>query len=121
MVRNLIRVICFGVSCVAGWAVLANLDEFFKGWIPVLGAVISGLAVFALLYFPLGRPIADIVSDRLTVATHRGKHIKSGSGLDEIPDGPMIVPCTICGGKDGPICPKCNEKLQKPQSEEMPF
>jgi hypothetical protein len=113
MISNFAKITCLVIGCVAGWVVLENLDDLFRGWIPLAAAVIVAIAVFILLYFPLGRPIAEIISDRLAVLAHRGKHIKSGSGLEDIPDGPKLLTCSICGGPGGPICPRCEAQMQR--------
>ncbi len=111
MIRHLAKLVCLIVAGVAGWFILTGFAELFDGWIPPVAAVFCFTLVYSLLYFPLARPIADIISDRLSVMTHRGRHIRTGSGLDEIPTAPKPVYCSICGGPNGPICPKCNSKM----------
>jgi hypothetical protein len=112
MVKNIIRFVCFVIGVVAGWVVLKNLDEVFRGWIPLAAGGAVVIIVFAALYFPLGKPIADVINDRLDVLAHRGRHIRSGSGLEDIPDGPKLVTCSICGGPGGPICPRCEAQMR---------
>jgi hypothetical protein len=111
MSRNLAKLACLVVGMAAGWAVLVNLNDVFTGWVPPVGGLVVMVVTFVLLYFPLARPIADYVTDRVSVITHRGRHIRSGSGIDHIPDAPKKLTCTLCGGPGGPICPRCNSQM----------
>ena len=111
MIRHLAKLICLVIGGMAGYGVLVNMAEVFEGRIPTAGGAVTMVVVTALLYFPLGVPIADLVSDRLAVMTHRGRHIRTGTGLDEIPDRPSAPPCSLCGAPKGPICKACEEKM----------
>ncbi len=111
MTRHFAKIICLIIAGAASWYVLIGVAEVVKGWIPPVTALAALVIIYALLYFPLARPIADIISDRLSVMTHRGRHIRTGSGLDEIPDAPGPVSCSICGGPGGPICGSCDSKM----------
>ncbi len=113
MIRNIAKLICLIMGGAAGWFVLVGLAELSKGWLPPVGGLVVMAIVFAALYFPLARPIADVISDRLSVATHRGRHIRSGTGLDSIPDAPKAPTCSICGGPGGPICNDCNREMER--------
>jgi hypothetical protein len=85
----------------------------FEGYVPWTAGGIVALFVFVILYFPLFRPIADMISDRLSTAVQRGRHIRSGSGLEDLPERPSAVRCTICGDPFGPICPKCQAEINR--------
>jgi hypothetical protein len=112
MLRHLARIVCLGVGGVAGWAVYVNLQRIFEDWIPLASGAFTLVAVFALLYFPLMRPIADVITDRLEVAVHRGRHIQSGSGLGEIPDIPDTR-CAICGASGPTMCDACKAEIER--------
>ena len=43
------------------------------------------LVVFVILYFPLARPVSDIIGDRLCALRARAKSTRTGTGLDEVP------------------------------------
>jgi hypothetical protein len=111
--RYIARLICICVGCVAGWEVYINLSELFKGFVPLAIGLAVAFVVFLVLYFPLGRHIADYFTDRFSVAIHRGRHIRAGTGIDHIPDAPPAPSCSICGAPDGPICRECNEKMSR--------
>jgi len=112
MSRHLAKLICLAASGIAGYAVFLSMAEVFEGWTPRVGGAVTLVIVITLLYFPLARPIADLISDRLAVMTHRGRHIRTGSGLDDIPDAPVAPPCSLCGAPLGPICKACDEKMR---------
>jgi hypothetical protein len=114
IMKSIARIICLGVAGAAGWTVFINLKEIFAGWVPLVSGIVVFLMVYSLLYYPLARHIAEAISDRMTVAVHRGRHIKSGSGLDSIPDAPRSISCTVCGGPGGPICDSCDQKMSSP-------
>lgn len=110
MLRLSARIVCFGAALGAGFYVYSTMKGMFDGYI-LWGA--SGgvfIAVFALLYFPLFLPVSEMISDRLVVAAHRGRHIRSGSGVDELPEGRVPIRCAICGNDQGPVCPACLAK-----------
>ncbi len=113
MIRNLAKLVCLIVGGAAGWFVLLGVAELSKGWLPPVTGVIVMAIVFSALYFPLARPIAEVISDRLTVVAHRGRHIRSGTGLDFIPDAPKPLTCSMCGGPGGPICNDCNQQMAR--------
>lgn len=119
MMRHFAKIACLVAACAAGWVVLVNLADLFKGWIPPVGGILTLVIVFLALYFPLARPIADVIADRLAVAAHRGRHIRSGSGLDNLPTA-TIIHCTVCGGPGGPICRSCDEKLSRASRASLP-
>jgi hypothetical protein len=114
ILKNIARIICLGVAGASGWTVFINLEEIFEGWVPPVSGIVVFLVVYSLLYLPLARHIAEAISDRMTVAMHRGRHIKSGTGLDSIPDAPPAINCTVCGGPGGPICESCDQKMSSP-------
>ena len=98
----------------AGWFVYANMKSVFEGIVPLAAAGVVVVFVFSIFYFPLFRPIADAVSDRLSVAVRRGRHIRTGSGIGELPERPSLaVRCSICGAPDGPICSSCQAEMDR--------
>ena len=113
MARYIARLICILIGCLAGWEVYINLQELFKGFVPLIAGLVVAFIVYLVLYFPLGRHIADYFTDRFSVALHRGRHIRAGTGIDSIPDAPPPPNCSICGAPDGPICKECNEKMSR--------
>jgi len=71
---------------VAGWQVWLNLAEIIDDrLIPIASGGGAGLVVTLLLYFLLARPIAGVVSDRMSALHSRVKSTRSGTGLDEVP------------------------------------
>ena len=111
MVRYIVRLICIVIGCLAGWEVYVNLGDLFKGYIPLAAGLAVAFVVYLLLYLPLGRHLADYLSDRFSVAVHRGRHIRAGTGIDQVPDAPISPPCSICGAPNGPICKECEAKM----------
>ncbi len=97
----------------AGYFTASQMRGVFEGYVPWTAGGIVAVFVFCILYFPLFRPIADAISDRLSTAVRRGRHIRSGSGLEEIHERPSSIHCTICGDPFGPICPKCQSELDR--------
>ena len=74
--------------------------------------ILAWLVVFAILYFPLMRPISEVLSDRLSVAMHRGRHIQTGSGLNDIPETPQLH-CSICGAPGASMCKTCADEIDR--------
>ena len=107
------QLFCLSVGAGAGYFVFLNMKGVFDGGTSWASAAGAFFLVFLILYFPLFRPIADAISDRLSVAVHRGRHIRSGSGLDELPERPSAVRCSICGEDGGPICPSCAAEMER--------
>lgn len=114
MLRWFIKIGCLAAGGASGWFVYSNLTSLFDGWVPFVGAGIVLLIVFSLLYYPLFRHLAEAADDRLSVMFHRGRHIRSGSGLSDVPEPPQAIICTVCGGPGGPICSECDERLTHP-------
>ena len=113
MIRFLAKLLSLAAGGIAGYGVYINMAEVFESWTPETAGAITGVVVAVLLYFPLLRPLGDLISDRLAVMAHRGRHIRTGSGLDEIPEARPDPPCSLCGAPAGPICPACDEKMQQ--------
>ena len=109
--RIITKLMCLAIGGAAGWAVFTNMGELFTSWVPPVAAVVAFGLVSALLYFPLARPVAEIIVDKLSVLMHRGSNIRAGTGLDSIPEK-APVNCSICGGPGGPICPICNKEME---------
>jgi hypothetical protein len=118
------RVLAFLVSlaaaAAAGWAVHRELAEVFGDRIPLVGGIAVVVVVLPLLFFPLLRPLADALHDRLAALNSRLRDNASGSGLSDVPDrvgdGPAArrdVRCGLCGGPGGPVCPACHEKMAR--------
>lgn len=114
MLRLAAKSACLLAGGAAGYFVYRNMFVVFEGYAPWIAAISVGIVVFVLFYFPLLRPVADAISDRLSVAVHRGRHIRSGSGLEELPTrSSMALRCTICGEANGPICASCQADLDR--------
>jgi hypothetical protein len=120
MAQKITRLFCLLVGCAAAWAVYTSLTDLLTGWIPIAVAAAVALVVYSALYFPLARHIADMVSDRMSVMMHRGRHIRTGSGIDEVPDVHLSPTCSMCGGPEGPICKACNEKMLRSSRTSVP-
>ena len=113
LVRFIARILSLLIGGAAGWIVYTNLTSIFEDWIPMAAGGGVAVAVFSILYFPLFKPIADVISDRMSVAVHRGRHIRTGTGMDELPDAPPVQRCSLCGAPDGPICRSCQEEMNR--------
>jgi hypothetical protein len=118
------RILAFLVSLAAagaaGWLVHRELAEVFGDRIPLVGGITAGAVVLPLLFFPLLRPVADVVQDRLAALVSRLRDNRVGTGLSDVPErierGPearRIVRCGMCGGPDGPVCSACHEKMSR--------
>jgi hypothetical protein len=79
--------ICLALGIGAGFAVGRNVAEVFPDprWLFLAAGIGVGAVVFAVLYFPLFRPIAEIFHDRLAGLDHNDRTTRTGTGLDEIP------------------------------------
>lgn len=115
MARHLAKFVCFAIAGAAGWSVLLNLADLWGGWIPPAGGLAVLIVVYVLLYFLLARHLADIVVEKLTPIAQSKKHLRSGSGLSDLPapcasDAPPVR-CHICGEPGGPICPDCQKMM----------
>jgi hypothetical protein len=104
----------------AGWTVFGELGEVFGGRFPLIGGIAAGAVVLPLLYFPLLRPLGDLLQDRLGALHNRLRHDRAGTGLGDVPDRPVREPtapriarCGLCGGPGGPVCAACHDKLSK--------
>jgi len=113
------KVICLAVGALAGWNVHLQVSDVFSDprWLSwAIGAGVL-LVVFALLYFPLVRPLAEVVGDRLDAARLRVRATRTGTGLDEVPvqrvddTHTRLVICSHCGGPGGPVCDRCHARL----------
>ena len=112
--------ICLALGIVAGILVGKEIAEVFSDprWLPYAAGGGVGLAVFAALYFPLLRPIADIVQDRLSALNQSVRATRTGTGLDEIPShphgraAPKLDTCKVCGLPGKQICDACSTKLK---------
>ena len=114
MLRFIAKSGALALGAGAGLFVFSNMRAVFDGYWPWIAAGAVGVIVFMMFYFPLFRPITDIVSDRLSVAVRRGRHFRSGSGLDDLPERPSRVErCAICGAAEGPICPVCRSEMDR--------
>jgi hypothetical protein len=79
--------ICLALGIVAGIAVGREIAVVFPEprWLFLAVGAGVGVIVFAVLYFPLFRPIADIVNDRFAALNQNARTTRTGTGLDEIP------------------------------------
>lgn len=107
MLKLSAALVCLFLGIAAGFFVQKHMYGVFDGVVIWVSAAVVSLFVFIIFYYPLFRPIADIISDRLSVAVHRGQHIRAGSGVDDLSERPSSIRCTICGDDFGPVCPKC--------------
>ncbi len=107
------RIISLIIGVTGGWIVYTNLATIFEDRIPLAAGGGVAVAAFSILYFPLFKPIAEVISDRMSVAVHRGRHIRSGTGIDEIPQAPPTQRCSLCGAPEGPICRSCQEEMNR--------
>lgn len=117
MARLLAKLVSLAAGGVAGWQVWINLAEIIEHrYLPLAIGGGTALVVLFLIYFLLARPIADVISDRMSALHSRVKSTRAGTGLDEVPmrtraRAPKgIDTCRICGGPGGPICAKCRSE-----------
>ncbi len=119
MSRHFAKLLCAGIGGFAAWQVYLQMLEVFAHvrWLPAASAGVVVLVVFVILYFPLARPVSDIIGDQFSVLKARTKSTRSGTGLDEVPmelrenTSTRLKICRYCGGPGGPVCPKCHDKL----------
>ena len=121
MSKHVAKLLCAGIGGFAAWQVYLQMVDVFAHvrWLPPVSAVVVALVIFTLLYFPLARPLFEIIGDRLSALKARTKSTRAGTGLDEVPmklrgnARTKLKICTHCGAPDpdGTICPKCREKL----------
>lgn len=119
MARHFAKLVALAVGGVAGWQVWIQFADVFPDpwWLRWAGSGVVVVVLFPILYFPLLRPIFDIIGDRLSVTGHRFRSTRTGVGLDEIPASdapPSRVPivCAYCGKPGAPVCAACREKLK---------
>jgi len=87
MARFLAKLISLGAGGVAGWQVWINLAEIIEGrYVPLAIGGGTALVVLLLIYFLLARPIADVISDRMSALHSRVKSTRAGTGLDDVPE-----------------------------------
>lgn len=116
--RHLARLVSLAAAAAAGFLVHREVAEVFAGEAPWICAGAGGALVLVLLYFPLLRPLADALDDRLSSLRHRVVSRRAGTGLDDIPerlpdsyDKPKLDACSICGRPGGPVCDACRESM----------
>ncbi len=121
MSRHVAKLLCAGIGGFAAWQVYLQMVDVFAHirWLPLASTGVVVLVVFVLLYFPLARPVSDIIGDRLSALKARTMSTRTGTGLDEVPmelrknTGVKLQVCKYCGAPypDGPVCPKCHQKI----------
>jgi len=121
MSRHVAKLLCAGIGGFAAWQVYLQMLDVFADvrWLPASSAGVVVLVVFVLLYFPLARPVSDIIGDRLSALKARTKSTRTGTGLDEVPmelrknTGTKLQICKYCGAPypGGPVCPGCHQKI----------
>lgn len=121
MSKHVAKLLCAGIGGFAAWQVYLQMVDVFAHvrWLPAASAGVVVLVVFVLLYFPLARPVSDMIGDRLSALKARTRSTRAGTGLDEVPmelrksTGTKLRVCRYCGAPDpdGLICPMCREKL----------
>jgi hypothetical protein len=72
-----------GAGISAGYQVAEVFVETW--WLPWAVGAGACAAVFAVLYVPLLRPIADVLNDRLSATHQRFRSTRTGTGIDEVP------------------------------------
>lgn len=117
MARHVAKLICLLIAGFAGWNVLVGLAEFYTGWVPPAFGICTMAVVGLILYFPLARPLSDLIADRLHAVKPQNRHVRAGTGLDEVPSyspsrPPPAMSCNLCGGPGGPICPDCEAEMK---------
>ena len=110
--------ISVALGAAAGYAVFGQVADVFPDprWLPFAAGGGVGAAVFAALYFPLLRHVAEIVGDRLSGLRQSSRATRTGTGLDEIPRearraAPRLERCRICGLPGKAVCDACAAKL----------
>jgi len=111
-VRLLAKIVSLAAGGASGWWVYTELGELFDWRVSLIGGGGISILVFVLAYFPLLRPIADAITDRLARLSVISKHVKTGRGLEDIPVAPRVN-CSICGGPNGPICKSCDTQMNQ--------
>lgn len=120
MSRLLAKLICLAAGGTAGWQVWINLaDVIDHRYVPLAIGGGTALVVLLLLYFLVARPIADLISDRMSALHSRVKSTRAGVGLDQVPDRPRasaprpLDTCRICGEPGGPVCSRCQAEMSR--------
>jgi len=111
--------ICLAVAGLAGWQVWYHVSDVFEGWIPYAAGGLALAIVLPIFYFPLARPIADVIHDRMSALNQMMKKSRQGTGIDEVPihrdmDRITMTTCAICGGPvpvGSPVCDKCHRNM----------
>jgi hypothetical protein len=79
--------ICLALGIGAAITVGKEIADVFPDprWLPFAAGGGVGAVVFAALFFPLLRPIADMVRDRVSTSNRQGHSTRTGTGLDDVP------------------------------------
>jgi hypothetical protein len=79
--------ICLALGIGAGITVWKEIADVFSDplWLPPVAGCGVALVVFAALYFPLLRQLADMLHDRLAPMSRNARKTRTGTGLDDIP------------------------------------
>ena len=87
MSKHVAKLLCAGIGGFAAWQVYLQMVDVFAHvrWLPAASAGVVVLVVFVLLYFPLARPVSDMIGDRLSALKARTRSTRAGTGLDEVP------------------------------------
>ncbi len=124
MIRHLAKLLAIVAGAFAGWQVRVQVSDVFPDPVWLSWSIGAGvlLLVYVVLYFPLLRPIFDLIEDRVSATGQRFKSTRTGVGLDEVPHRmdedtmTRIKVCGYCGGPGGPVCERCHEKLSSGKS-----
>lgn len=128
--------ICLSVGIFLSYHVKLQVADTFADpwWAAYVSAAVVVIVVFSALYFPLFRPICDIISDKLHSLQLRFTSKSFGSGIDDIPDH-LEAPkstnsfpntkkgkyqssagssgCAYCDSPQGPVCDNCHGRISK--------
>lgn len=120
MARHLAKIVCFGLGAVAGWQVWLQFRDVFPdpAWLKWAAGGLVLLIVFPAFYFPLFRPVFDLIGDRFSATNQRFRSNRMGVGLDEVPldredTATRVVVCAYCGTPGIAICEACREKIRR--------
>ena len=120
MHRHIAKIASLALAIITAWLVYTNLKEVFEGApVPAGAGAIALVIIYLIVYFPLLRPVADVIDDKLSTLNQRVRATRTGIGFDEIPQrtrettGAIRNKCGICGGAGGPVCESCRIKMSK--------
>ena len=116
MLKTLFKLMALIAGGACGYLVWSSLIEFFA---PHIAYAIGGLIaviVFIILYWLLGRPLADLIHHRVEIIGSRLRDNRSGTDIDIVPVANYgkkheLEKCAICGRPGEPVCAECKSRL----------